>query len=84
MYKSIHTFHAHARACVCAQNDLRSAHLHYTPINPKKVLAQLGELFLRTLRDKKVPENNKKNNNNNNNNKKQSKNNMFPNFVWGT
>ena len=34
-------------------NDLRSAHLHYTPINPKKVLAQLGEQFLRTLADKK-------------------------------
>ena len=53
VYPSFHSFHAPARACVCAQNNLRVAHLHYTPINPKKVLAQLGEQFLRTLADKK-------------------------------
>ena len=38
---------------------------------------------MRTLADKKV-ENKVEKKNNNNNSTKQSKNNMFPNFVWGT
>ena len=73
--------HVRALASTCAQNDLDSANLHNMSTYPKKVLPTSDEQFTRSLPDKKVPRKKKKNNNNN---KKQSKNNMFPNFVWGT
>ena len=80
LYWSFHVLHVHALASTCAENDLDSANLHNMSTNPKKVLPTSGEQFTRSLADKKVPRKKKKNNNN----KKQSKNNMFPNFVWGT
>ena len=57
-----------ARACTCMhfqKNDYRSEHLQMIYYHPKKVSYRSHVQVLRTLRDKKVPEN--KNNNNNNN-----------------
>ena len=60
-----------ARACTCMhfqKNDYRSEHLQMIYYHPKKVSYRSHVQVLRTLPDKKVPENNnnkKKNNNNN-------------------
>ena len=85
LYWSFHVLHVHALASTCAQNDLHSANLHNMSTDPKKVLPTSDQQFTRSLPDKKVPrKKKKKKKKKNNNNKKQSKNNMFPNFVWGT
>ena len=43
LYWSFHVLHVRAPARTCAQNDLRSAHLHNIPSDPKKVSPRSDE-----------------------------------------
>ena len=74
-----------ALACMFRKNEIGSAPLHIMPIHTKKVSTSFIEYFNENTRGKKkLREKSRKKKNNNNNSKKQSKNNMFPNFIWGT
>ena len=60
-----------------------SAHLHNMPIHTKNVSTSYIDQFYENTRGKKKVER-RKQKKKKKKKKKQSKNNMFPNFVWGT